>query len=64
MDMQQWPAGFSFALRQRPEAMRQFRALSAAQQAEVLRRAQAVSSRREMQSLVGALQNPDSLGIR
>lgn len=58
MDMQDWPTGFSFALQQRPDAMRQFRALPAHEQAEVLRRAQTVSSRREMQGLISALQNP------
>ena len=58
MEMQEWPAGFSFALQKKPDAMRQFRALPAAEQAAVLARARAVSSKREMQTLVNTLGNP------
>lgn len=49
------PIGFGFALAQNPEAMQAFAALSEAGQNELVQRARAVSSKREMQALVDGL---------
>ena len=49
------PIGFGFALAQNPEAMQAFAALSEAGQNELVQRACAVSSKREMQALVDGL---------
>ena len=55
MDNHQMPLGFGFALAQNPDAMKKFSALPEARQEQLLRQARAVSSKREMQSLVNGL---------
>ena len=49
------PLGFRFALAQNPEAMKKFSSLSQEQQSELIQKARAVSSKREMQALVHSL---------
>ena len=55
MKNKELPLGFGFALAQRTGAMRRFADLSEEQQAEVLRKARAASSKEEMRSLVNEL---------
>ena len=46
------PLGFGFALAQNPDAMKTFSNLPEAEQASILQKAHAVTSKQEMQSLV------------
>lgn len=55
MNANKLPLGFGFALAQNPEAMKAFSGLTEAQQAEILQKAHAVSSKDEMQTLVNRL---------
>ena len=55
MDRNDLPLGFGFALAQNPDAMQAFSSLSEGKQAEILQKAHAVSSKREMQALVRGL---------
>jgi hypothetical protein len=55
MDQNELPLGFGMALAQHPDAMQSFTNLSESQQAEILRKAHSVTSKREMQSLVSDL---------
>lgn len=52
MDGKELPLGFGFALAQNPEAMKKFANLPEPQQAEILQRAHAASSKDEMQMIV------------
>lgn len=49
------PLGFSFALAQKPEAMKAFSHLPEAKRSEIIQRAHTVTSKSEMQSLVNCL---------
>ena len=55
MDRNDLPLGFSFALAQNPEAMQKFALLPEREKSEILQRANAVSSKEEMQALVDGL---------
>lgn len=55
MDRNDLPLGFGFALVQNPDAMQRFLNFPEAKQGEILQKAQGVSSREEMQSLVDGL---------
>lgn len=55
MDFNDIPLGFGFALAQNPDAMKQFSSLTDEERSQILAKAHAVSSRREMQSLVNSL---------
>lgn len=64
MEGEDLPLGFSFALAQHPDAMKAFSNLSKQAQTEILRRAHAVSSKGEMQSLVNNLvKKPEPRGF-
>ncbi len=56
------PLGLGMALAQNPAAMQRFAAMPPAQQQAVIARAHAVSSRREMQTLVASLVRGDAQG--
>ena len=58
MDTHDLPLVFGFALVQNPDAMQRFAKLSEARQAAILRQAQAVTSKAEMQALVNGLSAP------
>jgi len=49
------PIGFAFALAQNPDAMKVFSTLAESKRTEILQKAQSVSSRDEMRSLVDSL---------
>lgn len=55
MEKSELPLGFSFALAMNPEAMKCFSGLSQARQADIVRKARAVTSKSEMQALVNGL---------
>lgn len=55
METGEMPLGLGFALAQNPEAMKNFAALPESQQSEIIQKARAASSKREMQSLVNGL---------
>ena len=55
MEQNNLPLGFSFALAQNPASMSAFVHLSESKQQEILKKAQAVSSKDEMQALVDSL---------
>lgn len=55
MDKNEMPLGFGFALAQNPAAMEKFSKMAKNEQAAILDRAHAVSSKSEMQSLVNNL---------
>ena len=55
MEKAELPLGFSFALAMNPEAMKCFTGLSPSQQADIVRKAHAVTSKSEMQALVNNL---------
>ena len=54
------PIGFSFALAQSPNAMKNFGALPESMQMDILQKARTVSSKAEMRSLVNELSAMDS----
>ena len=54
------PLGFSFALVQNPEAMKAFSNFPEEKQTEILKRAQSVVSKSEMQELVNSLPTQES----
>ncbi|MBQ7935809.1 MAG: hypothetical protein IJ333_05615 [Clostridia bacterium] len=49
------PIGFSFALAQNPDAMKNFGAMPESMQMDILQKARTVSSKAEMRSLVNEL---------
>lgn len=49
------PLGFSFALAQNPDAMKNFARLSESEQSEILQKARSVSSKNAMQALVNSI---------
>lgn len=55
MDHNSMPLGFSFALAQNPEAMKNFSTLPESRQSEILQKARSVSSKDEMRALVNDL---------
>lgn len=55
MDQDKLPLGFGFALTQNPDSMRKFSELLESQQAAILQKARAVSSKKEMETLVDRL---------
>ena len=55
MDRNDLPLGFTFALAQNPDAMRNFSLMSETEKSEILQRAHSVSSKNQMQALVNDL---------
>lgn len=55
MESNELPLGFGFALAQDPAAMERFAALNQCQQITILRQANSVSSKEEMQALIDRL---------
>ena len=55
MDRNDLPLGFTFALAQNPDAMRNFSLMSESEKSEILQRAHSVSSKSQMQALVNDL---------
>lgn len=55
MESNELPLGFGFALAQNPAAMEKFAALNQCQQITILRQANSVSSKEEMQALIDRL---------
>ena len=55
MDRNDLPLGFTFALAQNPDAMRNFSLMSESEKSEILQKAHSVSSKSQMQALVNDL---------